>query len=82
MNQSPLPQALVQSKMDFPAAIREVINGKRITRGEWANEQVYGFLNGDILSLYKEDGKNYQWIVNAGDLMANDWLIIYPAGKE
>lgn len=60
--------------MNFPQAIKIVINGHKITRAEW-NADIYGFLNGGILSLHKEDDKNYQWIVNDGDLMAEDWEV-------
>jgi type IV secretory pathway TrbF-like protein len=81
VSQSPSPQevAAAITLMDFPQAIREVINGKKITRDAWKNPLIYGFLNGDILSLHKEDDKNYQWIVNDGDLLAEDWFVIVPA---
>jgi len=80
VSQSPSPQQVAEAikLMDFPQAIREVINGKKITRSAWVNPQIYGFLNGDVLSLHKEDNKNYQWIVNDGDLLAEDWFVVAP----
>ncbi len=63
-------------QMDFPKAIKEVIAGKKIYRMEWKDRNYYGFLNGDILSLHKPDGKIYQWIINDGDLMGKDWIVI------
>lgn len=80
VGQSPVPQGL-QPKikpvlMDFPDAIRQVILGKRITRLEWPNKEVFGFLNGNMLSLHKQDGKNYQWLVSDGDLLADDWIVL------
>ena len=80
MAQSPRPQEVERAiaMMSFPDAIKEVINGKKITRSEWKNPTIYGFLNGDVLSLHKEDGKNYQWIINDGDVLAEDWFIIFP----
>jgi hypothetical protein len=77
---SPLPKSPqpveADYSMDFPQAIKEVINGKKITREEWENKNIYGFLNKDILSLHKEDNINYQWIINDGDLIADDWKVI------
>lgn len=62
--------------LDFPEAIREVINGKKITRIEWNDMGTYCFLNKDILAIHKADGKNYQWVINDGDLLAKDWIIV------
>ena len=73
---SPKPLPSKKVTVDFPKAIAEVIKGKKITRLEWGNKKEYGFLNADILSLHKSDGKNYQWIVNDGDLLAKDWVVI------
>jgi len=75
---SPLPKKAkkVEVKMGFPEAIREIIDGKKVTRKEWNDERVYGVLNGDILSITKKDGSYFQWIVSIGDLEASDWIII------
>jgi hypothetical protein len=67
------PQA---RSLDFPEAIRELRDGRRITRSEWGDVEIYGHLNGEFLSLHKADGKNYKWIVNDGDLLANDWKVL------
>ena len=75
-SQSPTPVKVESVEMNFSDAIKEVSLGKKITKLEWNNKDVYGFLNDNILSLHKEDGKNYQWIVNDGDLMGDDWLVI------
>ena len=75
-NQSPVPKSQLSINLNFSKAIQEVINGKKITRVEWNNAGIYGFLNGNVLSLHKLDNKNYQWIINDGDLLANDWMVI------
>ena len=62
--------------MTFPEAIKEVIEGKKIHKLEWENKEFYGFLDADKLSLHKPDGKNYQWLVNDGDLLGTDWIVI------
>lgn len=77
---SPTPKKINEptqsGAMTFPEAIKEVIGGKKIHKLEWEDKEFYGFLNGQFLSLHKPDGKNYQWIVNDGDLFGNDWIVI------
>ena len=63
-------------EMTFPEAMKEVIGGKKIHKKEWEDKEYYGFLNGDILSLHKPDGKNYQWIISDGDLYGDDYIIL------
>ena len=63
-------------EMDFPSAIRITINGKKITRTEWGNKNIYCFLNGDILSIHMLDGNNHKWIINEGDMIAEDWVVL------
>ena len=74
---SPIPSKNKKkiTTLTFPEAIAEVIKGKKIERLEWEKKE-YAFLNADMLSLHKADGKNYQWIINDGDLLATDWIVI------
>ncbi len=65
-----------QKTLDFPDAIRQVKEGKKVHKLEWENRDYYGFLNGNILSLHKPDNKNYQWVISEGDLMGNDYIVI------
>lgn len=79
ISMSPMPKANkvdVKNLISFPEAIGQVIKGKKITRVEWKDAGYYGFLNGETLSLHKPDGVNYQWVINDGDLMADDWYTI------
>ena len=63
-------------EMDFPSAIKEVIGGKKITRVEWGDKNIYGFLNETVLSIHMLDGNNHKWIVSEGDLISEDWIIL------
>jgi len=68
---SPLPF------LTFPEAMREVLEGKKVTRKEWDDNESYGYLNDGFLMVKKsEDKKDYQWIVSEADMKAVDWLII------
>jgi hypothetical protein len=69
-------EATKAGQLSFPQAIEAVIIGKKIHKLEWKDRGIYGFLNNQILSLHKEDGKNYQWILNDGDLLGDDWIVL------
>lgn len=77
-NTSPLPQQVAEEGimvLNFPNAIQEVINGKRINRLEWNNKEEYGVLKDSWLMIYR-NGKFYQWTVSDGDMLAEDWITI------
>lgn len=78
---SPLPKKVEEKKeptitMDFFQALKEVSSGNKIHKLEWISIEYYGFLNDNILSLHKPDGKTYQWVINDGDLNGIDWIVI------
>lgn len=66
--------------MDFPDAIREVINGKKITRMSWTSGD-FCLLRDGWLTIYTKSDKDvkqefHTWSVNDGDLEGNDWVVI------
>jgi len=65
-----------EKEMNFPDAIRKITAGKKVYRLEWLDKEFYGFLNGDILSLHKPDGKNYKWVISEGDMISDDWVVL------
>lgn len=71
---SPTPPKI--KEMDFPDALKEVIAGKKITKLEWCNKEVYGVLEDGFLMLWKDDGKKYQWIISEADLKGEDFVVI------
>ena len=66
MPQSPTPTAIASTSqsptppgtMNFPDAMREIINGNKITKLEWGDDQFYGVLQDALLMLHKSDGKS------------------------
>lgn len=60
-------------ELSFPDAIKELSTSK-ITKKEWDNPEIYGFLNDGKLQLHKEDG-NHDWIISEADLLGTDWLL-------
>lgn len=76
MSASPLPQVKSigpRETLDFYAAVKEVVSGKKVARKEW-EEVCFCFLKEDILCIYR-DGRDHQWIINLGDLGAKDWFV-------
>lgn len=59
---------------NFYRALKEMELGQKVTKLEWADEAIYGYLEG-VLKLNKR-GTVHQWIVNDGDIMGEDWIII------
>lgn len=66
----------VKTLLNFYDALREVMDGKKITKEEWNNPEYYGVLDNTFLKLHKPDGKLYSWILNDGDINGTDYVII------
>lgn len=66
----------VKTEMDFPTAISEIMVGKKVTKKEWQNPNVYGELKDGYLMLHKADNKYYQWIISEGDIVGTDYQIV------
>ena len=69
---SPIPQPKL---LDFYEALKYINVGKRITRKEWNNQEIYGFLQDNVLKIRQAD-KTDNWIISVGDLTGEDWQII------
>ena len=75
MNQSPTLPKEKSKQMDFPEAIRQIIAGKKVTRLEWKDENIYGILKDGYLMIYRES-KFHQWTVNEEDMIRKDWIVV------
>ena len=78
-SQSPVPkeaevERVIEVGMDFPSAMREVLDGKKITRKEWEDKDSYGVLENEFLMI-KNKGM-HQWLVSETDLKSEDWVVI------
>lgn len=74
------PSPTVQSKpqtMSFPDAIHQIINGKKVARVSWGNDD-YGLLKDEWLTISTK-GALHTWLVSQGDLEGNDWVIVKEA---
>ena len=71
---SPTPEK--NNTLSFSEAIKEMTNGKKVTKLEWADKQYYGILKNGFLMLHKNDDKLYQWIISEGDMQGKDYIIL------
>ena len=75
-----LKKAIKTEYLTFYEALRELAENKRkITRVEWGSKMEYGFLSIDgYLSIYTQ-GAEHRWLVNDGDILAQDWYLLPKA---
>lgn len=67
----------LKNQMNFYDAVKQAVGGKKITREEWANKEIYCLLSeGEVLTLHKADGTLHSWIISLGDIAGDDWFII------
>ena len=74
---TPRPVKVIEGNvvMTFPDAIKQLTDGKKIARMAWKPAEDYGLLKDGVLMLWI-DGAFKRWLVNDGDLTADDWIII------
>ena len=75
VSQSPFPQREVKT-LSFPDAITQVIYGKRITKLEWNDKGIYGFLAEDGHLKINLTDKLADWILSNGDLRGVDYIVL------
>lgn len=72
---TPTPKVQGQAiTMDFPDAMREVINGKKVARVSWSHQD-YCLLKDGWLTIFIK-GEFHTWSVNDGDMEGQDWAIV------
>jgi hypothetical protein len=62
--------------MDFPSAMKEVIQGRKVRRIEWESEEVFVFLHDKYLSIQYPGKSPSPLLVSDGDLMGEDWIVL------
>lgn len=76
VEQATSPVIQKQEMLDFPNAIRAIVEGKKVTRLAWNDKDIYGLHKDTFLMLHKKDGILYIWTVSTGDLLAEDWILV------
>jgi len=77
MGYSPImkPSTIYANQLTFDEAMKAIINGERITKLEWHNPNQYGQMREGWLMI-RRGGVWYQWLVNDGDLLGTDWMVV------
>lgn len=60
--------------MDFVDAMRQLVNGKRITRISWGNPDYCSMKDGWV-TIYTK-GAFHTWSISDGDTESQDWIIV------
>jgi hypothetical protein len=66
----------MQKIMNFSSAIREIIEGKKVTKLEWNDQAIYIFLGEGLLKIKKADGVVASLLVSEADMVGTDWIVI------
>lgn len=61
--------------LDFYQALKEIMNGKRITKEEWENTGEYGILLNEYLCIHRED-KDHRWVLSLADIEGLDYQVL------
>ena len=67
---------VIPDEYNFFKALEQLSIGRKISRKEWGNKQIYGVLRDNKVMLHKDDDQYYDWIISSGDLAGIDWFII------
>lgn len=67
----------VKGELSFFKALQAVMDGKKITRKDWNDEETYGFLGKDeYLMIQRSDTGPHTWIISLRDMQGLDWIVL------
>jgi hypothetical protein len=64
------------AEIDFCEMIKQVLDGKKVTKLEWNNPSIYFLLNNSTLSIMQESGKIDTLIVRDADMIGTDYVVL------
>ena len=76
---TPMPPKVLNTDdsigMTFPEAIKELTLGSKIARMSWKPNGSYGLLKDGNVQIFL-NGIFHNWIINDGDLLGTDWVVV------
>lgn len=78
IEESPVPvekESISSLILDFYGALKAIADGKKVTRMQWEDASIRGYLNGDRLRINLKDGEHV-WEICLADMLAEDWVVI------
>ena len=70
---SPTKREEAPVEIDFNEAINKIVEGKKVTKLEWNNED-YCFMQGEVLHISR-NGTVHKWIISEADIVGDDWIV-------
>ena len=67
---------------NFPEAMRELLQGVKVTKLEWDNDNIYLTIYNGFLMIKLEDGLLHQLIVSEGDMQGVDWVVLPEVNSD
>lgn len=61
--------------MNFPEALKQIMDLKKVTRLSWNDPNEYALLQDDWLVIHTR-GEDHKWTINSGDLEGDDWVVL------
>lgn len=68
-------------EMDFCEALKQTLDGKKITRIAWDTNTIFGQMLNDRLNIFI-NGEFHSWTLVSGDIVATDWVVLPEQTKE
>ena len=76
MQTSPVIKKPSQVQIDFIQAVKELIDGKKVTKLEWNNPNIYFFIQDEYLRIMGADGQTHNTILRLPDLIGTDFIVV------
>ena len=75
------PAVTVPLEMDFPDAVRKLLKGEKVSRGEWDDKDTYFVLANGYLSVHnstkqEKPGTHRLQFLPEIDMRATDWVVV------
>lgn len=78
MAESPTPnrtKSTEPSLIDFPSALRLVLEGKKVSKKDWGSSEEYFFLKDEYLIIHT-GGEDHAYTIREVDLKGKDYFVI------
>ena len=78
MAESPTPSRKKNPEptlIDFPSALRLVLDGKKVSKKDWGSTEVFFHLKDDYLIIHTE-GQDHTYTIREVDLKGKDYFVI------
>lgn len=62
--------------ISFYDALKEIMNGKRVTKKEWNNQDIQMLMLNNTVNIRKEDGSIVPLLIRDIDIVGQDWIVV------